>query len=859
MNFLLGTLLSVGIAAAQARVEIVNNLPYPVRQPVGDILVTAPASGTVATSLPQTPHSTSLQAVNDGPTLRIRHNGRDVGRLTWGLIVKPAGPVDHAAEFAALPLQFKAARKTGMYTDWSAAAERSGFAIAISARVWADGFLDWSIALRNVSADQLYGRYGAVVARWEHPASTKHALAYDNRAEDFDAAGRTRFSEGKDRHHSLQHGLDWLALDFGTSAALILNSFNQLSTALDDTQSVRNKSPRFLGASLPQFKNEARNVGGSLYLIGEFARENRPYRDRFVESRLPDLGRTIRYDQRIAFTKAMPARETADRDFTAYNTWIGRTADRIEIGVPGVVFGASYFPYSTLGENFGELKMPGQQTDAFWPLSADTVTRWKDFAPDIRRDLRIAKAMGFSVIRLHYVDVIAKLPEATQFEYLDLLFSELRRLQLRAMFSTAFTYWSPEQIAARVARYQDVIDRVEIENEVLIWGIPLDRPQYWGRVYNAVKQAAPKVKVHWTGHLNTGIFDRMDDLRVPYDTVSAHSYIDALDAIPSGRGFALAVGNYAARKGKDAIYTEWNWRGLTRMTPEARARIYPPIMENLLATRSIRELYPFQFQQTMCVNPHTRKGIRQYEPLWLSRRPKPEGFELMKLIERYSAPDTPVRAIAADHPVVDLAGSQGELRFRIRNSGMQAMTLQAVAETDDVLRAQLSSERITLGPGETRDLRVQVTLAAGAAPGFYHVFLRLQGDRALLRYAWGEVRKTGQPEGAAFDVNRPIAVVYGENAPNIEMEAAYLLAATIESASGRPVALYSSQDIPAGETGTLIAVGKTQNTAALTIAGYDQAVEFALRYWLRAKDSGARRVGLVKKSLAAGADVANLP
>jgi hypothetical protein len=139
------------------------------------------------------------------------------------------------------------------------------------------------------------------------------------------------------------------------------------------------------------------------------------------------------------------------------------------------------------------------------------------------------------------------------------------------------------------------------------------------------------------------------------------------------------------------------------------------------------------------------------------------------------------------------------------------------------------------------------------------VFLRLQGDRALLRYAWGEVRKTGQPEGAAFDVNRPIAVVYGENAPNIEMEAAYLLAATIESASGRPVALYSSQDIPAGETGTLIAVGKTQNTAALTIAGYDQAVEFALRYWLRAKDSGARRVGLVKKSLAAGADVANLP
>jgi hypothetical protein len=54
--------------------------------------------------------------------------------------------------------------------------------------------------------------------------------------------------------------------------------------------------------------------------------------------------------------------------------------------------------------------------------------------------------MGFTVIRLHYVDVIAKLPEATQFEYLDFLIGEIRRLGLRAMFSTAFTYWTPEQI-----------------------------------------------------------------------------------------------------------------------------------------------------------------------------------------------------------------------------------------------------------------------------------------------------------------------------------------------------------------------------------------------------------------------------
>jgi hypothetical protein len=866
MKGLLVILACAGAAAAQSQVEVVNNLPYPVRQPVGGVLVTAPASSHAVISLPQKPGEAALDASADGPGLRLRYQGTDMGRLTWGLLLQAAGPADHAAAFEPLALQFEPATRNAMFADWTASAERSGFAVGISARIWAGGFADWSVSLRNVSATALYGQYGAIVVRWERPEAVRHMLSYDNREEDFDASGKTRFGAGKDRHNALQHGLDWLALDFGNGAALVLNSFNQLSTVLDDTGSTRSRSPKFLGASLPQFKNEAVAARGALYLVGEFARDNRPYRDRFVENRLPDIGRTIRIDQRIAFAKTMPSRGEASNAFTAFNTWIGQTPSRIEIGVPGVVFGTSYFPYSTLGENFGDLKMPGQQTDAFWPFSADTVTHWKEFAPDIRRDLRIAKAMGFSVIRLHYIDVIAKLPEKLQFEYLDFLFSELRALKLRALFSTAFTYWTPEQIAARVGRYRDVIDRVEIENEILIWGIPLDRPQYWARVYAAVRQAAPGVRIHWTSHLNTGIFERLDDLHIPYDVVSAHAYIDALDAIPSGRGFALAAGNYASRKGKDAIYTEWNWRGLTRMTPEARARVYPAIMENLLATHSIRELYPFQFQQTMCVNPHTRKGIRQYEPIWLSRRPKPEAFELMKLIGQYSAPGTPARTIAASHPVLDLEGAAGELTVQVRNSAAATLRLKLSAESGEPLSAQVAESGLALAPGAERAVRIQVALPAAAAAGFYHVFLRMESDDGMLRYAWGEVRKPGQPRGLKFDANRPVAVVYGENCPVIELEAAYLLAATLESASGRPVALYSSQDVPAGEKRTVIAIGNAKQNpfaqpgkSALTLADYDATVAFVLPYWKEAKDSGVRRTGLVRKSIPAGADVANLP
>lgn len=851
-------------AAASAQVTVVNHHPFPIRQPVvlGDLAILADV-GPNETRPAAAPARARLTASPEGATLRLTFDGRDAGRLGWDLLVAPAGGrPDYAASFQPLALSFRAGAPQPLYADFEGSCERAGFAVTIGVRVWHAGFLDTRFAIRNTAVREAYGMYVAGVERWQTPGIRARELVYDNRPGELDAAGYTRFSAGEGRHWALQHGLDWMALRFPALSALALSSYSESPTVIDDVYSVKNKSPRFTGANIPQFKNEARVAGDTLYLITEFVRDNPPYRDRFIPNRVPERGQTLVNERRFAFLDEMPTREEAGRAFVAYNSYMSRSGQRVEIGVPAVTFGTSYFPYSTLGENFGELKLPGQATDAFWPLSADTVTRWRDFVPDIRRDLRIAKAMGFTVIRLHYVDVIAKLPEALQFEYLDFLFDELRALKLRAMFSTAFTYWSPEQIAARVARYKDVIDRVEIENEVLIWGIPLDRPQYWARIYEAVKRAAPGVQIHWTAHLNTGIFDRMNSLRVKCDVVSAHAYIDALDAIPSGRGFALAVGQYARRAGKLPIYTEWNWRGLTRMTPEARAAVYPPIMENLLATRSIAELYQFQFQQTMCVNPRTRKGIRQYEPLWLSRRPKPEAFELMKLMHRYAAPETPNRQIGVEHEVVELKSGRGAGAFRLRNHTARPMRLLARIETTPGIAARAGVVSVELPPHSTGEVPFTLAAAPGAKPGFYHVFLRLEreGD-GLLRYGWAEARMPGQPEGARWNLDRPLAVVYAQDCPNIEMEAAHMLAATIESASGRPVGLYGAQDFPRNAPAAVIAVGAAKPAAAdvLPVASFEEAVEFALAFWRNAKDSAARRVKLVKKQVPAGADVANLP
>ncbi|MCL5745853.1 MAG: hypothetical protein M1541_18330, partial [Acidobacteria bacterium] len=269
-------------------VEVVNNHPFPVREPIGDAMVDVAANARVTLRLPQAAGARELEAAPEPGGLRVRYRGADLGRITWGLLVKAAGAVDQVAEFEPLPFRFGKPARGPLYTDWRAETERAGFALTLQARVWDGGFLDWSMALRNASAEQIYGMYGAVEARWEHPAAKRRLLSYDNRPEDFDHNGRTRFSAGQGRHHALQHGLDWLALDFGASSALILNGFSQLATVLDDARSARHKSPRFTGASLPQFKNEACIAGNALYLVAEFARDNRPYRDRFVENRLPE-------------------------------------------------------------------------------------------------------------------------------------------------------------------------------------------------------------------------------------------------------------------------------------------------------------------------------------------------------------------------------------------------------------------------------------------------------------------------------------------------------------------------------------------------------------------------------------------
>ncbi|MEK7855694.1 MAG: hypothetical protein AAB288_06365, partial [Acidobacteriota bacterium] len=418
---------------------------------------------------------------------------------------------------------------------------------------------------------------------------------------------------------------------------------------------------------------------------------------------------------------------------------------------------------------------------------------------------------------------------------------------------------------------------------------------------------------HLTAHTNTGVFDRLEKLGMKFDRIGQHAYADGLDSLANMRGFSLAAASYGRRVGKPPIITEWNWRFLTRLTPEERSKVYAPIFENVLKTRSMPVMYQFQFNESLAMNPRVLKGIRHYEQIWLSRRPKPEAFVLSSLIKKYGEPSHSNKLIDVEHAVVELdRNGRGIARLKITNTSSVELNLRSSIETPANLMADFTEPKdsvLRLKPNEARTITVR--LEAGSTgdspeplPGFYNVFMRLEDDNGLLRYAWVEARLPGQPRidaatktnvvyGEAvltFDLDRPLAVVYGDKSPIQDVETAYAVVNALESATGRPVKIYELKDLPKDERNGLILVGtdKTNQLIAsvasripadtrsakqfgirvdewLILSGSDNveaeraAMDWVVRFWKYAKDSAARRVGLVERELPLGGDPAQLP
>ena len=473
------------------------------------------------------------------------------------------------------------------------------------------------------------------------------------------------------------------------------------------------------------------------------------------------------------------------------------------------------------------------------------------------------------------------------------------------------TSGSPQWFTTLAGRYKDVVKRIEIENEILIPGIKPGDPERWKACYAAAKRAAPGTDVFLTGNCNLGMFDRLTRLVVPFDRLGYHSYMHGAGGEETLSSLAVAVAGAAADRGTTPVLSEFNWKMLTRLSPEARAKEWALIFGDLLKSRAVPELLQFQWQETMSVNPLlTRQGIRHYETIYLDRRPKPEAFELMKLIRQYCRADAPVRELPIRVTNTTFANGKARADFTVTNATTKPLTVRLTPESFSGAQCRLISPGvISLKPGNTAKGTVEVIVQPNALPGVYHFFIKAaysalrQAQDAKTAYGWGYASKPGIPSFDAKPVmpelveydrvivgridswSHTSCVAFGPDAPVVEMEMAYVVANTLQSATGRAIRLCSTADIPADmrKTGNLILVGTPQSNPLIesqlswlnlssgngVVTGYHPsdsssagwwllltgnsskaveaaATDFVLRYWKNAKDSAIRITGTEK-------------
>jgi len=818
----------------------------------------------------------------------------DSDTLRFGLVAIPGrtGTTEQAvSEFQPLDLDLEPAAY-GVYSDTVTSGD---YEISCSMRPSEGGWVDIDATITRKS-DSKEPIYLALVRRI--PTGSRSGFRMRWNGQYVDSAVEPDKYAGS---WGLNHCVDWFSWKSGNLSYVFVSGFTPGLTTETSPGTWKNANHSYVW-------ERVRRQGDSLYFISEIAGPDPSQKPGYkgIKAYMPPLkDEPVKLHYRLAMaSKPEPTWQESQFLVSAGYRKVSATGDKVtvDLGVPAVEFGTSYFPYSTMCENFDYYRSPSLDREGWWPFAPKMWENWRLFAPQMRTDLRIIRAMGFGWVRMHHLELIGTMDRKNAMAFLDFYMRECRKTGLKVMIDTSGT---PQWFTTLAGRYKDVVKRIEIENEVLIPGIKPGDAERWTACYKAAKKAAPATEVFLTGSCNVGIFDRLDRLGVPYDRLGYHSYKHGPGAEETLSSLAVGMAGVAADRGKTPILAEFNWKFLTRMSPEARAKEYALIFGSILKPRQVAELLQFHWQETMSVNPRlTRVGIRHYETIYLDRRPKPEAIELMKLIRRYSASNAPLRELPIKVTNTVFKNGQAKAQFTITNSTAKPVTVTLSAESfGDAVSRIGSANTVTLKPGKRALGTIAVALKPNALPGVYHFFVRAAYS-GKLSYGWGYASNFGVPALDSepvlpdaveyltgiqlldrIDWNRPVCVAFGPECSIVEMEMAYVIANTLQSATGRLIRLCSTTDIPAETTknGSLILVGtpisnpligaqspmllitegkgsveflahkdSSPAKSCLIITGATPelveaaATDFVLRYWKNAKDSVSRLTGLEK-------------
>lgn len=541
--------------------------------------------------------------------------------------------------------------------------------------------------------------------------------------------------------------------------------------------------------------------------------------------------------------------EEMDQAFTSYAGYQAarRAGDEVwlDFGVSGVSFGTSYFPHSTFAENFDFFRTGGMSgrfrpVDQWWP----TFEGWGLFREEIRRDMRIANAMGLEWIRIHHFDApdfredhLTTPAGRWMLEYIAFMAEVARETDQRLFLDFSL---SPNDAGLLAERFGDVIGVWEMQNEVLIIpGASEDRYPYWREVRDRIRAARPDAIVLLTGGPQFyALYEPLARAGVVVDAVGQHAYVDARGMPDHFRDIAVSLGGYATRTGRVPLNSEYNWRMITRDTEEEQARRFEEISEHLLSPRNIPLLFQFQFQETFAVPPRTRGALRHYELLRVDRTPKPQALVYSDLIRRYGRADNRIRQLEVTVDEVSLEPGRS-FGYAVRLRNLTERELELVV-TPALPAGFLSDEEpipLRLAPGETRVLARRATAPAGLAPGVHHFFARVvHGGRP--HFGWGIGRYRAQPRLdleaplipgvryagglaalAEFDLASLTHVVFGAEAPSLEVDWALYLYHSLRAATGTDVRRAKDTDLGDAERRSrLVLVGSAESNPLVAAA-----------------------------------------
>lgn len=817
----------------------------------------------------------------------LRWRARSLGELALGLVVVDgdSGTTDGAVrDFAPAALGFR----RGGDGAYRGSFTRSGYVVNVTAHQYGAGWLDVEADVVRTAPTTAAPAYVALVRRLVTPSPTDARQRFEGRVVP-GAASPTEWQT--DFRYS--HGVDWTSWQTRGATLLSVNGFTPVPSVMHGDH--WGEGSHFYVWEL------ARQAGDTTWLVSEIAGPN-PHQPKkgymaVVPYAQPPRGDTVALAWRLAVADA-PDSTWAESQLRAFagTRLVSRAGDAAvaDVGVRSVMFGISYFPYSTFAENFDYYRTPGLDQEGFWPTSPVMWKEWRRFVPRMRTDLHIIRAMGFDAVRLHHLELLQSLDRADALAFLDFYAAESRALGLHWLVDTQ---GPPEWVTAVLGRYADLAIRMEIENENLIPGITAAEPARWTAIYRAAKAAAPDAQVYLTGAGNFSMDERLRTLGVPFDRVGLHAYKHGPEWPETFSSHMLGAGGYATRIGRAVTLGEFNWKSLTTLSPEARRASFAEIYADVLAPRAIPEVFEFQFHEDIAFNPSVAGTLtRHYEPVWLDRRPKPEAFVAMALMRKYERSDAPTRLLPVTVSPATFANGAATATYTVENATGHAVVVRLKPLAFDGTTTRLAGPpELRLAAGASASGRLTLALPAGALPGTYHHFIEASLADGTTSLGWGVAYNEGAPRFADTTIlgervryaggpaivntiawDRPLAVVFGAKSPALEVESAYQLANTLQSATGRAVWISSEHDLPdsLARGGTVLLVGTPATNALVaaehpatdgaghgTIAvnetahrvvlagidarGVEAAVaELELRYWPNAKDATARVVGL---------------